>query len=153
MYSTYPPQATSGLSEYQAINTVLFITLIVITLIALISIIRFSKLKPSSQAEPFKARFIELEKDFGWRRLKVAYLIGSAIVILSVIGISYGTDVRAPLQTIYDFEVERAEDRMGTAFTAIITTLLLWAGYFLLLPLIFQAISKTKKYLRKPNVR
>lgn len=151
MDSMYPSQATSGLSEYQAINTVLFIILILIGLIALVNIIRFSNHTSGKHIGPLKAKFIELEDKFRWRRVKVLYLVLSAVVILTVIGTSYGTDVRAPLQTLYDFEVERAKDRMGSALLAIVTILFLWGAYFLVLPIVYRSISKTGKYLGNPE--
>lgn len=139
-------QATSGLSEYQAVNAALFIVLIVLVSVAIFSVVRYTKRRPND-AKSLRVMFIELEKDYRWRRLKVAYLIASILILLIVIGASYGTDAQGICQTIYDFEVERAKARMGVAFWAILTTLVLWAGYFLILPTIYRFIKNTKKYL------
>ena len=145
-------QATSGLSEYQAINTVLFIVLIALVFIAIFSVVRYTKRRPND-AKSRRSRFIELEKDYKWRRLKVVYLITSILILLIVIGASHGTDTQGICQTIYDFQVERAEARMGVAFWAIVMSLVLWAGYFLVLPAIYRFISGIKNYLSKTDVK
>ena len=139
-------QATSGLSEYQVVNTILFIVLIAFILIAIFNVARYTKRK-TKDPKSRRSMFIELEKDYRWRRLKVVYLIASIIILLIVIGASYGTDTQRMCQTIYDFEVERAEARMGVALWAIMTTLILWIGYFLILPAVYRLIKNTKKYL------
>lgn len=149
MDSIFRSQATSGLPEYQAINTVLFIILMVIATAALANIIRFSKPRPGKRTDPFKIKFIELEKDFRWRRMKVVYIVASVVIISIVIGASYGTDTQAQLQTIYDFEVERANDRAEAAFMGILTTLFLWGGYFVFMPTTYKLLMKAKQYLGK----
>lgn len=143
-------QATSGLTEYQAINAVLFIVLIGLIVAALINIVRYTKHNPTGHTGPLRAKFIELEKDYKWRRLKVAYLVFSVIVILIFIGASYGTDTQGVCQTIYDYEVERAEARMAVAISAIVAVGLLWGGYFIALPAIHKSVGWLKGYLRKP---
>ena len=145
-------QATSGLSEYQAINAVLFIVLIALVFTAVLTVVRYTKRRPTD-AKSRRATFIELEKNYRWRRLKVVYLIASILILLIVIGASYGTDVQGICQTIYDFEVERAKARMGAALLAIVMSLVLWAGYFLVLPTIYRFISGTKNYLSKTDVK
>ena len=142
-------QATSGLTEYQAINTVLFIVLTGLIVAALINIVRYTKHNPKAHTGPLRARFIELEKDYKWRRLKVAYLVLSVIVILIFIGASYGTDTQGVCQTTYAFEVERAGARMGVAIGAIFATALLWGGYFALLPHIYKMMNNTINYLKR----
>lgn len=142
-------QATSGLTEYQAINTVLFIVLIGLIVAALINIVRYTKHNPNGHTGPLRAKFIELEKDYKWRRLKVAYLVFSVIVILIFIGASYGSDTQGVCQTIYAFEVERAGARMGVAIGAIVVTGLLWGGYFVVLPAFYRFTKGLSKYLRK----
>lgn len=150
MDSSYT-QTSSDLPAIQAVNTVLFIILIVVAVIAIVTIVKFSKHKPGMKVSPYKAKFIELEKDFRWRRLKVVYLIASVLIVFAVIGMTYGEDMRAPLQTYQDFQEERAMDRMGTAFSAIATTLVLWGGYFVTLPLIHRFVVGTKTYFRDPS--
>ena len=145
-------QATSGLSEYQAVNAALFIVLIVLVFVAIFSAVRYTKRRPND-AKSRRAMFIELEKGYRWRRLKVAYLVTSILILLIVIGTSYGIDARGICQTIYDFEVERAKARMGVAFWAILTTLALWVGYFLVLPTVYRFIGGTKKYLSKTDTK
>ena len=142
-------QATSGLTEYQAINTVLFITLIGLIIIAFLNIVRYTRRGSSRHIGPLRAKFIELEKDYKWRRLKVAYLVFSVIVILIFIGASYGTDTQRVCQTIYAFEVERAGARMGVAIGAIFATALLWGGYFALLPHIYKMMNNAINYLKR----
>jgi len=146
MDSSYT-QTSSDLSAIQAVNTVLFIVLIIVAIIAVVTVVKFSKHKPGIKVTPYRAKFIELEKDFRWRRLKVVYLIASVLIVFAVIGMTYSEDMRAPLQTYQDFQEERAMDRMGTAFSAIVTTLLLWGGYFLALPLVHRFMGGTKRYL------
>lgn len=150
MDSSYT-QTSSDLPTIQAVNTVLFIVLIVVAIIAIVTIVKFSKHKPGMKVSPYKAKFVELEKDFRWRRLKVVYLIVSVLIVFAVIGMTYGEDMRAPLQTYQDFQEERAMDRMGTAFSAIVATLVLWGGYFVALPLIHRLVAGTKTYLSDPG--
>ena len=150
MDSTYV-QTTSDLTLYQIIGTILFIIFIVIFILAIMKAVKFSKHKPGMNNNRRRTKFIELEKDFRWRRLKVAYLISSVLIILIVIGITYTQDTQAPLQTYQDFREERALERIGTIFGMIVTTLVLWGGYFVVLPFVYKFMVSIKGYLHNPD--
>ena len=151
MDSSYAPQVTSGLAEYRTVGSILFIVFIMVILIAFFNVLKFHKRRPGARVGPIKAMFAELEKSFRWRRLKVTYLAISIAILLLVIATSYGMDAQAPLQTAYAFEVERATARIQTVIALIVTTLLLWMCYFIVLPFIYKSILNTKSYLHNQD--
>jgi hypothetical protein len=134
----------SSLMTYKYVNTIAFLALITVTLIAVRLILRLGNEMSG------KKRFIELEKDYKWRRLKVAYLITGAFVMLIVIALSYGPGEIAPLQTRYDFELEKAEASLTTITHLFLTITILWLIYRFLLPLAYRGILRIKVYLQKP---
>lgn len=148
-YSTSVSQSTDSLASYQLINAVLFIILIVMILAVMSTIIKSGRLKKGKSNDKLNEKFVELEKDYRWRRLKSIYAIITVVIILGVIGVVYGSGAQVPPYA--NFEIERAADRTGTAFAAIVTTLILWWSYFYILPKLFGLICKSKEYLRNPN--
>lgn len=95
-----------------------------------------------------KKRFVELEKDYKWRRLKVVYFALTPLVLFTVAGITYGANSRGALQSQYDYQLERASDRFNTMFCLTITLLLLWTFYRYFLPRAYYYLSRLFRYMR-----
>jgi hypothetical protein len=145
-------QATLDLlSQQRTANIIAFAILLIVFLSVLRSILRLGKEElPGKRLKPAKKRFMELEKDYKWRRLKVIYLMIGVLSIFIVIGMSYGQDERAALQTLDEFELERAEARFETIGNALVTVLILWAVYRFSMPGFYERLKNFRAYLSPP---
>lgn len=83
-----------------------------------------------------KQRSSELEKDYRWRKVKVAYLITSSILVILSVGAAYNSGVDEP--PFY-------EPSMDQGYTALfIGSALAWLTYRLILPRIYSYLVEPK---------
>lgn len=141
-------EAVNDLPLYQALNTAAFLIFLIALYLLVRSVSRLGHQKEGRAMKSSQKRFVALEKDYRWRRVKVAYFALTPLVLFVVTGVTYGTDGRGILQSQYDYQLERASDRFNTIFCLLITLLLLWAFYRYFLPQVYHLLSRLIRYMR-----
>lgn len=132
-------------------NVIAFLVWIILVFLAVRSILRLGKEAPGKRLKPARKRFVELEKDYKWRRLKVSYLVFGALVMFIVIGTTYQPGEQAPLQTLSDYRLEESQARFDTIMNLLLTTLVLWGAYRFLMPKFYGYYKGMQAYLKAPG--
>ena len=132
-------------------NIIAFLVLVIVVYLTVRSILRLGKEIPGKRLKPPRKRFVELEKDYKWRRLKVGYLVFGLFIMLLVIAATYQPGERAPLQSLGNYRLEEAQERFDTIISLILTTLILWGAYRFLMPKLYEYHKGLRAYLKAPG--
>lgn len=134
-----------------AMNVIAFLIWMIAVYLTVRSILRLGKEVPGKQLRSARKRFVELEKDYKWRRLKMVYLVWGLLVMFVVIAATYQPGEQAPLQTLSDYKLEEAQARFDTIMNLLLTTLVLWGVYRFLLPKFYEYYRGLRAYLKAPG--
>lgn len=127
---------SSEVAAAQIASTIAFLIFIIVLVLAARSIMRLGR-------KTSKGSFVELEKDYRWRRLKTVYCVLSVVSLFIVALASYGPAAG------YLYEVDRAEARLSTIIALLITVVAIWSVYRFLMPYLYKKFLSIKNYVSK----